>query len=68
MLMLVAVFFTVIFGNGFYSRAYPHDPKLAKILEWWDAHDQGSRWTTTGRAICEEAYGALNLSASEIGP
>lgn len=67
-LMLVAIFFASTFGRGFYNRAYPDDPEIAKTLDWCDAHDQGSRWTATGRVICEEAYGALKLSATLTSP
>ena len=32
-LMLVAIFFASTFGRGFYNRAYPDDPEIAKTLE-----------------------------------
>ena len=67
-LMLVAIFFASTFGRGFYGRAYPDDPKIAQILDWCAAHGQGSRWTPTGRVICETAYGALKLSAADTSP
>ena len=67
-LIPVAIFFASVFIRDVYSRAYPDDPEIAKILDWCAAHDQGSRWTATGRAICEEAYGALKMSAAEAQP